>query len=437
MMKLMFILFVLPAVLVVTGLSASAQTEDTLTEKERQLNEQSFDMVWEIINERHFDTTFGGVDWQAAKEKHRPRLDTCDTQDDARAIMNDLVNELGLSHFGVIPAEVLSSIGPEDNPIDRRGVTGMRVRSVDGNIVVFRVQEDTPAEAAGVKPGWKVLSIDGKSIEEILEPVREEFEDQPRGEFYLMSAAIRRLRGPIDDTTTVAFLDSTDDTVTVDLAFVPRPGKRVALGNLPPMYLSFGEDTLESGIGYFHFNCFFDPMSLIPSFQDFIEHNREAPGIIIDVRGNPGGIVGISAGLPGFLIQEKNRRIGTYFTRDTELKMIVNPRPNSYRGPVAVLIDGLSASAAEFFAGGLKDLERARLFGTRTAGAALPATMEKLPNGDALLYVMANYISAGGEALEGDGVSPHEKVELSREALLDGRDPVIAAAVAWIQSQSE
>jgi carboxyl-terminal processing protease len=102
---------------------------------------------------------------------------------------------------------------------------------------------------------------------------------------------------------------------------------------------------------------------------------------------------------------------------------------------LAVLIDGCSASTAEILAGGLKDLHRARLFGTRTAAAALPSVIERLPNGDGFQYAIANYISQGGQPLEGIGAIPDEEVRLTRRGLLEGHDAPLEAALAWIGKQ--
>jgi carboxyl-terminal processing protease len=84
----------------------------------------------------------------------------------------------------------------------------------------------------------------------------------------------------------------------------------------------------------------------------------------------------------------------------------------------------------------LQDLGRARIFGTRTAGAALPSIVVKLPNGDGFQYAFANYISADGEALEGAGVEPDQPAPPSRDALLNGGDPALDAALEWIRSQA-
>jgi carboxyl-terminal processing protease len=124
--------------------------------------------------------------------------------------------------------------------------------------------------------------------------------------------------------------------------------------------------------------------------------------------------------------------LGTQFMRGLKLNFVINPRLDPFRGPVAVLVDGNSASTSEIFAGGLKDVKRARVFGVRTAGAALPSVIDRLPNGDGFQYAIANYISQGGKPLEGIGVIPDEEVRTTRKQLIEGKDAVLDAAVAWI-----
>ena len=171
------------------------------------------------------------------------------------------------------------------------------------------------------------------------------------------------------------------------------------------------------------------------SFQQTIENCKTCDGLIIDLRGNPGGIGGMAMGMAGFLVAKPNQRLGTMYLRDSTLNFVVNPRADVFSGPVAVLVDGSSASTSEIFAGGLKDLGRARVFGTPTAAAALPSAFERLPNGDGFQYAVANYISEGGQPLEGLGVTPDVVVELTRAALLAGHDSVVDAALNWIKAE--
>jgi carboxyl-terminal processing protease len=193
---------------------------------------------------------------------------------------------------------------------------------------------------------------------------------------------------------------------------------------------------LEKEIGYIAFNAFLDPGYMMPIFNEAMQSFMNYSGVIIDLRGNNGGIGAMAIGMGGWFVKEKERYFGTMYMRGAQLKVIVQPRPETFGGPLAILVDEMSVSAAEFLSGGLKDLGRARIFGTRTPGVALPSIIERLPNGDGFQYALGNYISAGGEALEGKGVLPNQEVTHTREALLQGKDLVLAAAVGWIRSQS-
>lgn len=145
----------------------------------------------------------------------------------------------------------------------------------------------------------------------------------------------------------------------------------------------------------------------------------------------------MSMGLGGWLISARDQKLGTMTTRDGSMMFVLNPRPLPFTGPVAILVDELSMSTSEILAGGLKDLNRARVFGTKTPGAALPSRIDILPNGDRFQYAFANYISTGGKPLEGLGVVPDTEVPLTRAALLGGHDPALDAAVAWVRSRKK
>jgi carboxyl-terminal processing protease len=147
-------------------------------------------------------------------------------------------------------------------------------------------------------------------------------------------------------------------------------------------------------------------------------------------------------GIAGHFIA-KPLSLGVMKSRDNELKFTVNPRlvnangqrVDTFNGPVAILVDRLSASASECFTGGMQSLRRVRVFGERTMGAALPSQFDKLPNGDVFIHATADFVTADGTRLEGRGVIPDEVVPLKREDLLRGRDSALEAALAWIDTQ--
>jgi carboxyl-terminal processing protease len=174
-------------------------------------------------------------------------------------------------------------------------------------------------------------------------------------------------------------------------------------------------------------------------FQQAVERFRSSDGIVIDLRGNPGGLAAMIMGIAGHFVGERIP-LGVMKTRDAELRFTVNPRiVNSagqrvdvFRGPVAILVDALTGSASECFAGGMQSIGRARVFGQTSMGQALPALFDRLPNGDVLIHALGDFVTAKGTRLEGRGVIPDEPVPLTREDLAAGRDRPLEAALAWI-----
>lgn len=413
--------------------AVSPEPAATLSPEQRRQNLDSFDYVWTTIRDKYWDPEFGGLDWPAVRDELRPKVADATTQHAARAVMREMVNRLGVSHFAIIPRELYAQMETPQGTGPRDGETGIDVRVIDGQALVTSVAADSPAAAAGVRPGWIVTRIGDDELASRLEAVAREFEDRSYRDYLLASVVKGRLEGPVGQTLTVKFLDGNDQPVSRELTLVEKRGRRVRLGHLPPVHVWIDVRRLDQTVGYIAFNAFLDPPGLMPVFNEAMQSFMDAEGLIIDLRGNGGGLGAMVVGMIGWLVPEKNRELGTVYLRNNRLRLVVFPRPQTYAGPVAVLVDGLSASAAEFFAGGLKDLGRACIVGSRTAGAALPSMIEKLPNGDGFQYVFANYVSAGGAALEGVGVIPDIEVVPSRAELLAGKDPVLEAALAWIR----
>ncbi|MBV8820358.1 MAG: hypothetical protein JO022_18505, partial [Acidobacteriaceae bacterium] len=217
----------------------------------------------------------------------------------------------------------------------------------------------------------------------------------------------------------------------------PR-GQKASIGYLGPAYVWLDARQIPLGeqkVQYIAFNLFLDPANLMPQFGNAVESCMKCAGFVIDLRGNPGGLGAMAMGMAGWFVDQKDTYLGTLTLRKTALKFVINPRPQTYSGPLAILVDGTAASTSEIMAGGLQDLHRARIFGERTAAAALPSVVEKLPNGDAFQYAIANYVSEGGKTLEGFGVIPDVDVLPTRAALLAHKDDALDAAIEWIKSQ--
>jgi carboxyl-terminal processing protease len=156
---------------------------------------------------------------------------------------------------------------------------------------------------------------------------------------------------------------------------------------------------------------------------------------VIDLRGNPGGIGGMANGLSGYLF-DKEASLGKMQMRSGYQNFHVTPQKNAptpiFTGPLVILQDYGSASTSEVFAAGLQDLGRAFVIGERSAGAALPSFIEKLPTGGLFQYAVGDFKTSKGTLIEGRGVLPNLVAPPTRAALLAGRDLALEAALARI-----
>ena len=393
----------------------------------RAVDLESFDLVWSAIRDTHWQKAPGGLDWDAIRAEFRPRVEQAATPAEARAAMQQMLARLKQTHFAIVPGAVYSSIAEE---VGGEGETGIDLRVLDGQAVVTSVESGSPAQRAGVRPGWVIQAARGREWKTLIEAGR------GAPELELTRSLLNRLTGPEGASIDVSFDTGGTAATTLRLELAAGRGTLAEFGNLPPTRVWYEERRLGA-TAYVAFNVFLDIPRLIPAFEKTVTGCQPCDGLILDLRGNPGGIGGMAMGMAGFLVEKPNQRLGVMSMRDATLNFVINPRPNVFTGPVAVLIDGTSASTAEILAGGLRDLGRARVFGTRSAAAALPSVFTRLPNGDGFQYAVANYVSQGGQTLEGNGVTPDEEVRLTRESLLAGRDAVGDAALAWIRRQQK
>ena len=417
---------VLGAALLATG-CAAGQAAPTLDDAQRQLNVESFDLVWTTIRDRHFDPELGGVDWEGAREELRPLVAEAPTMPEARAVMDRLLARLGHSHVGIIPEAASFAAYREGDAGSRNGVPGLEARRVDDRALVSAVWNGFPAAEAGVKTGWEIVRVGDEEIRPILEGLD--------GQIASAFAVMDRMVGPMGGSLTIAFLDGDDNPVELELPLVEERGEIFQAGLMPPVHVWIDARQVEPGIGYVTFTNFSYPVHVMKVYNEAMESFMEAEGLVIDLRGNTGGLGDMIGWMAGWLIAEKNQSLGTMTRRDLELRFVVFPRPRTFNGPVAFLVDGLSASASELFASGMQELGRARVFGSRTAGASLPAQTLILPNGDGLIYPTSLHVTQSGRMIEGEGVIPDVEVPLTREDLLAGRDRTLETAIDWIRNQ--
>jgi carboxyl-terminal processing protease len=392
-------------------------------------NLASFDHVWQTVKDKHWDLAMVGPSWDRARVELRPRVAAARSVAEARAAMTDLLRRLGQSHFGIIPASAATGAGPCEP-----GDLGLDARVIADGVVVTRVEPRGPAATAGVRPGWLLDRIDETELAPLVAGVERSL---PAARAAPTEAVLRLSGGCAGTRARLRGRGRSDRPVDVTIARGAPTGREVRFGNMPPLRLSYRSRRLPGNIAYVSLSVFIDPEKVLADFSRDMQTYAATRGLVLDLRGNPGGIGGMAMGMGSWFVRDKIHTLGTMKTRDASLRLILTPRPRPYAGKLAILVDELSMSTSEMLAGGLQDLGRARVFGSRTPGAALPSAIERLANGDGFQYAFASYVSADGEALEGAGVVPDVEVPLTRAALLAGDDPALEAAVDWIRSNDK
>lgn len=408
-----------------------------LSASDRAANVAAFDEVWEQIESTYFNPSRladgeGNLDWPAVRASLRPRVEAATTMRDARAAIQAMIDRLGETHFGLLPAES-GEIDPRTRPT---GAVGITLRIIDGQATVWRVERDSPAARADVQPGWILLSVNDNDLAPLVAHVQHATtvpttqstaRAQRRAQDTLAAMPKQRI--------SATFVDAIGHHHDVRLVATTNADEEARLGDLPPMSLRIDAVTLSGNVGYFSLSSFLDPPRVMPAFDAFMHQHAGAPGVILDLRGNPGGISGMATGIAGYFVDHEGASLGTMVTRTDHLPFIINPRLPAYRGKLAILVDGQTESTSEILAAGLQDLGRARIFGQHTPGAALPSTLITLTNGDRFQYAVADFLRADGKRIEGVGVTPDEVVQLMRSALLANLDSPLEAARDWIRSK--
>ena len=148
-----------------------------------------------------------------------------------------------------------------------------------------------------------------------------------------------KLRGPADQAVALDVIDEQGHSKHIEFERAPSKetakGKMVRFGNLPETRLYFESRALPDGAGYIHFNEFLDPVSIMPQFAEAaLKSFRGAPGVILDLRGNPGGIGIMAMGIAGFFIDKDGQKLGEMKMRTTprsSLSFFPGPKPTTVR----------------------------------------------------------------------------------------------------------
>jgi carboxyl-terminal processing protease len=225
-------------------------------------------------------------------------------------------------------------------------------------------------------------------------------------------------------------LDGQDRPIEVMLTRDPPPARPIQVLNMSPVVPEV--TSKQSGeVGMVAFNIFL-LQPVLADVQKAIEgfRGRGVKTIIVDVRGNPGGI-GAGAIPLAARFASKPIALGSIVYREftNSLTTTASLGVKPFAGKLIILTDEGTASTSEIFAAGMQEAKRAQIVGDTSAGEALGSVIEQLPGGAMIQIPVADFRTPKGVSVEGRGVQPDRRVTETRAGFLAGHDMVLDAAL--------
>ena len=445
----------------------------------------TFAKVFKLMSQSGALESTTDEEWAEMKAEYKPRAEAAKTNAELRVVLAEMIQSLGKSHFALIPKEasaeyllqeeeevdsdaesskdtievevseptkeVIEEASPdmEESSSPGDGRIGLEARFNGEKVVVTRVVANSPADKAGITPGWEILKVRSLNMSKIVKRFRDLDTSSMSG--YQGNATVNTVLTAEPGTAVpIQLKDFQGNMVDRRIEATPFDGETVVFGNLGKMEVETETRVLDSSaleklgittdgsmkVGLIRFNVWMVPIMqpIAQAIEEF--RTEEVDAVVIDLRGNPGGIGGLSMGIGGHFLSEPTN-LGIMKNSYGELNFNTNPQTVSASGeavnpldiPLFILIDDMSASTSEIFAGGMMEAGRATIVGRRTPGMALPAVAIELPNGDVFYYAIASFTLPSGGVIEGIGVSPQIPVALTSEAYESTADPDLAASV--------
>ncbi len=361
-------------------------------------NLRVFDCAWETVKTYYYDEAFHGVDWDAARARHRPAAEAARDDDALYAAIGSLLGELKDGHTRAQSPQVV------EERRERRwvglGLETAALKDSGGQVLVTNVSSWSPASHAGVRPGWILRTCNGQEAHGFLSARR--FSD--------------------GEAVACVFLDQRSRTRTLDLVarvvHVP-PVRERRLLNRGCIYLRFDE---------------FKYADAAWLYRQLLVYG-DVPSLIIDLRYNSGGDIFCLEAMAGLFIPG-GKVLGTAAKSGMPPRSIASHRPRFtpyYEGRVAFIVSSATSSAAEIFANAMREYCRSPIVGQRTVGHVLNAYQGVLPDGGEITFSIRDFLTPDGRHLEGAGVEPDVKVVYRIEDLRAGRDIGVAAALAALR----
>ena len=367
------------------------------------------------VEKNFYDADLHGHDWKALTAHAKKLIEKSNSIGEMDAAIFSLLNQLQDSHTFYIP------------PI-RAGtpVFGFEAKAYGDEVYIYEVREGAAAAAASLEPGDRILEINGFQVD--------------RGNFDLLMILLRVLRPVIEMEIVYSRGNDAPRTLRLRAEVKNRP-IITDLTNLHNIYQLIREaeskkavyryNKMEGGIGYLYLPSFTGGQRFIRSLVNEVKNSR---AMIVDLRGNPGGAVSVLEFFASFF-ESDSTIIADIVQRQKTKQIKAKSRKPNFPGPLFILVDSQSASAAEAFAYHFQHTGRGVVIGDHSSGRLTAANIYSKQIGTdtialfAVQVATARVVFPDGADLEGKGVTPDHLCKPTAADLRAGRDPCLGLAI--------
>ena len=292
----------------------------------------------------------------------------------------------------------------QDDTRSRYDGLGLTVSAKDGVLIIVAAMEDTPAGKAGLAGGDQILKINGATTEKMQ-----------------LADAIAALKGKPGESVTLQILRPASKEVR-DFTMTRT---EIKVESVKDAHLVDASMTGDYKVGYVRIIQFNEPTAdeLSHKLDDLQKAGMEA--LVLDLRNNPGGLLNSAVDVCAQFVPPRTMVVYTEGRTASTKREYRTGADSKSRGdfPMAVLINGGSASGAEIVAGALKDLNRAILVGETTFGKGSVQSVISLPDGSAVRLTTAKYFTPSKQVIHQHGVTPtiHATLSMDQERALMNR----------------
>lgn len=343
-----------------------------------QVNSQKlFDRAWSLVEGNFYDSKLNGQNWKRWKKHYEGKIKD---DADANVAINTMLESLDDPYSRYLDkknyAEQNTSINSKITGI------GVNISSIDGKTYVVSVIENTPAALAQLQNGDIILKVNGKNISGMK-----------------TSEVADLVRGP----------ENTDVELTI-LRKNKIITKKITRKEIK---IKTVKSSVDNNIGYIQVLTFIGT-NTPEEFINALEKTNKTKGLIIDLRGNTGGLLPNAIFIANMFIDEGNL---VSIVGRSGYKRNIYAQDTDYivKKPILVLVDGGSASASEILSGALQDYHKAKLLGTKTFGKGMVQKIIPMPNETGLNLTIAKYLTPSGHDINKKGIAPDIEVKVNEK----------------------